>query len=296
MLVTEDDAQNGPDHIDAHRTVSYAISPYTQRRRVDHTHYHTAAMVATIEDLLGMPPMTIVDQRATRMWPAFNRDPNYATYEAQKPLVTPFGAEGVQLNEDTAPLARASASWNFEIEDATPEIPLNEAIWKSIKGRDSEMPAPRHDRIIGQRPVDVDERSRRLARALQQGRDGDEVLRARVRELLRQLLGRVERVDRRDDAAERGDRVEGDDVLRQVRAVERQHVALPKAAPREPGRRRAHRARELRVGQDAPARAVDERGLVGVLRDASEDELAERDLGDFDFGERAAEDHLVTPR
>ena len=73
MLVTEDDAQNGPDHIDAHRTVSYAISPYTQRRRTDHTHYHTAAMVATIEDLLGLPPMTIVDQRAARMWPAFNK-------------------------------------------------------------------------------------------------------------------------------------------------------------------------------------------------------------------------------
>jgi YVTN family beta-propeller protein len=154
MLVTEDDAQNGPDHVDAHRTLAYAISPYTQRRRTDHTHYHTAAMVATIEDLLGLPPMTIVDQRAARMWPAFNRTPNFATYKALRPIVTPFGAEGAQLNEDSAPLARASASWNFRIEDATPEIPLNEAIWKSVRGRDSEMPAPRHDLIVGQRPVD----------------------------------------------------------------------------------------------------------------------------------------------
>ena len=75
ILVTEDDAQNGPDHVDAHRTLAYVISPYTQTARVDHTHYDTAAMVATLEDLLGMPPMTIVDQRATRMWKGFSRKP-----------------------------------------------------------------------------------------------------------------------------------------------------------------------------------------------------------------------------
>ena len=155
ILVTEDDAQNGPDHIDAHRTLGYAISPYTQRRRTDHTHYHTAAMVATLEDLLGLPPMTIVDQRAARMWPAFNKTPDYTPYTARMPLVRPFGHPDAILNEDSAPMAQASSTWNFNIEDATPEIPLNEAIWKSIKGRHSEMPAPRHDRIVGQRPVDL---------------------------------------------------------------------------------------------------------------------------------------------
>jgi YVTN family beta-propeller protein len=155
ILVTEDDAQNGPDHIDAHRTLAYAISPYTQKRRTDHTHYHTAAMVATLEDLLGLPPMTIVDQRAARMWPAFNRTPDLRPYEAIMPSVTPFGAADAELNSETAPMARASSGWNFDIEDATPEIPLNRAIWKSVRGRHSQMPAPRHDRIIGQRPVDV---------------------------------------------------------------------------------------------------------------------------------------------
>jgi YVTN family beta-propeller protein len=155
ILVTEDDAQNGPDHIDAHRTVSYVISPYTQRRRTDHTHYDTVSMVATLEDLLGLPPMTIVDQRATRMWKAFNRKPDFRPYDARTPTVTPFGAPGAELNESSAPLARASASWNFRVEDATPEIPLNEAIWRSIKGRRSRMPAPRHDYIIGSRPVDA---------------------------------------------------------------------------------------------------------------------------------------------
>ena len=71
IFVTEDDAQNGPDHIDAHRTVAYVISPYTQAGAIDSTHYDTAGMVATIEDLLGLPPMAIGDQRAIRMWKGF---------------------------------------------------------------------------------------------------------------------------------------------------------------------------------------------------------------------------------
>ena len=69
------------------------------------------------------------------------------------PKVIPFGAEGAPTN---APLAGASSRWNFAIEDATPEITLNEAIWKSVKGPRSAMPAPRHDYIIGSQPADAD--------------------------------------------------------------------------------------------------------------------------------------------
>ena len=155
ILVTEDDAQNGPDHVDAHRTLAYVISPYTQTGRVDHTHYDTAGMVATVESLLNLPPMTIVDQRATRMWKGFSRKPNYRPYDALMPKVIPFGAEGAPTNAPTAPLATVSRRWNFAVEDATPEIPLNEAIWKSVKGRRSEMPAPRHGYIIGSQPADA---------------------------------------------------------------------------------------------------------------------------------------------
>jgi YVTN family beta-propeller protein len=154
ILVTEDDAQNGPDHVDAHRTLAYVISPYTQTARVDHTHYDTAGMVATVEGLLGMPPMTIVDQRATRMWKGFARKPNFRPYDAIMPSVVPWGAEGAPLNHDDAPLATASSRWNFAVEDATPEIALNEAIWRSVRGRRARMPAPRHDYIIGSQPAD----------------------------------------------------------------------------------------------------------------------------------------------
>ena len=155
IMVTEDDAQNGPDHVDAHRTLAYVISPYTQAARIDHTHYDTSAMVATLEDLLGLPPMTIVDQRATRMWKGFSRKPNLRPYDAIIPKVVPFGAEGAPTNAGNAPLAAVSSRWNFDIEDATPEIGLNEAIWRSVHGRRSRMPEPRHEHIIGSQPADA---------------------------------------------------------------------------------------------------------------------------------------------
>ena len=157
ILVTEDDAQNGPDHVDAHRTLAYVISPYTRTGRIDSTHYDTASMVATVEALLGLPSMTIVDRRATRMWKGFARKPDFRPYDAIRPSVIPMGAEGAPVNASNAPLASASRRWNFNVEDATPEIPLNEAIWRSIKGRRSDMPDPRHDYIIGSQPADADD-------------------------------------------------------------------------------------------------------------------------------------------
>lgn len=157
MLVTEDDAQNGPDHVDAHRTIALAISPYTQTGRVDSTHYDTAAMVATAEDLLGLPPMAITDARANRMWPSFTKklkSSNLRTYDAITPSVIPFGAPGAPLNAPTAPMAQVVSKWDFSRGDDQPEIALNQSIWKSIKGRKSVMPRPRHEKIVGTVPND----------------------------------------------------------------------------------------------------------------------------------------------
>jgi len=157
IVVTEDDAQNGPDHVDAHRTVALVISPNPQHAKVDSTHYDTSSMVATIEDLLGLAPMSIVDQRATRMWAAFSEKANLRPYDATAPSVVPFGAAGAPTNTSNAPLAATSAGMNFAAADATPEIPLNQAIWKSIRGESSKMPDPRHDLIAGGGAEDEDE-------------------------------------------------------------------------------------------------------------------------------------------
>ncbi len=71
IFVLEDDAQDGPDHVDAHRSVAFAISPYTRRRTLDSTMYTTASMLRTIELILGLPPMSQYDAAATPMHAAF---------------------------------------------------------------------------------------------------------------------------------------------------------------------------------------------------------------------------------
>jgi hypothetical protein len=156
ILITEDDAQNGPDHVDAHRTESLAISPYTQTGKVDSTQYDTASMVATAEDLLGLPSMSIVDARVNRLWNAFTSHPKFTAYDAEEPTVVPFGDAGAPVNGANAPMAASASRWSFRKEDQAPEIALNQAIWKSVRGRRSKMPRPRHVHIIGSRPTDQD--------------------------------------------------------------------------------------------------------------------------------------------
>ena len=156
ILVTEDDAQDGPDHVDAHRSLGYVISPYTQTGRVDSHQYDTASLTALLERLLGMPPMSIVDARAPSMWPAFTSKPNFAPYDAIQPQVVPFGGGPFAVNSTASPMARASGGWNLRDADAAPDIGLNQAIWKSIRGRNARMPAPRHDAIAGSGAVEGD--------------------------------------------------------------------------------------------------------------------------------------------
>ena len=98
-----------------------------------------------------------VDQRVSRMWKLFGDAPDLTPYDARQPSVTPFGAAGAPVNGASAPMAAASATWDFSRQDATPEIALNEAIWKSVRGRESKMPQPRHEHIIGSRPNDEDD-------------------------------------------------------------------------------------------------------------------------------------------
>ena len=107
IFVTEDDAQNGPDHIDAHRTLSYVISPYTQTRpRSTRRTTTRPRMVATIEDLLGLPPMSIADQRADPDVEGLQPQARPARLRRADAERAPFGAPGAQLNPPTAPMAR----------------------------------------------------------------------------------------------------------------------------------------------------------------------------------------------
>lgn len=140
ILATEDDAQNGPDHVDAHRTLAWAISPYTQTGKVDSTFYSTASMVRTVGLFAGIGPLTQFDDYSTPMGNAFSPKPMMTPYKAIKPTY-----DMKAINGKDAPMAAISAKQSLAKEDQIDEKTFNEAIWKSIKGANSTMPAPKHD-------------------------------------------------------------------------------------------------------------------------------------------------------
>ncbi|MBI3819412.1 MAG: hypothetical protein HY286_12020 [Planctomycetes bacterium] len=137
IFVLEDDAQNGPDHVDAHRMIAFAISPYAKRKFTDSTLYSTSSFLRTIELILRMPPMSQFDAAAMPMWRSFTNRPDFETYTALTPEIS--------INEMNVAGAYGQdrcAEFNLAVGDAAPEIELNEIIWKSIFGDQSEMPAP----------------------------------------------------------------------------------------------------------------------------------------------------------
>ena len=139
ILVIEDDAQDGADHVDARRTVALAISPYIKRGAVDSTLYSTSSFVRSIELLLGLPPMSQYDAAATPLYAAFGDKADPTPYKVLPPQV-----DVMAKNLATAWGAAASAKMDFADADKAPMGKLNEIIWKSVKGADSAMPAPVH--------------------------------------------------------------------------------------------------------------------------------------------------------
>lgn len=137
IFVIEDDAQNGPDHVDARRTVGLLISPYTKRKTVDSTLYTTSSMLRTMELLLGLPPMSQYDAAATPMYASMGTKADLTPYQHEKPRID-LDAK----NSALAWGAKASMEMNLEEYDAAPMFALNEIIWKSVRGADSEMPLP----------------------------------------------------------------------------------------------------------------------------------------------------------
>jgi YVTN family beta-propeller protein len=135
IFVVEDDAQNGPDHVDAHRTTAYVISPYTKRSAVDSTMYSTSSMLRTMELILGLNPMSQYDAAATPMFNSFQAKPDLRPYQAL--------AANVDLEErNSAHAWGGKIKMNFAREDAVDDLLLNEVVWRSVRGPDSPMPAP----------------------------------------------------------------------------------------------------------------------------------------------------------
>ncbi|MGL6072961.1 MAG: bifunctional YncE family protein/alkaline phosphatase family protein [Fimbriiglobus sp.] len=137
IFVIEDDAQNGPDHVDAHRVVALVISPYTKRNHVDSTLYSTTSMLRTMELILGLKPMSQFDAAARPMYNSFTAKPDVSPYTKEVPQY-----DLNKKNTATAWGAKRSEEFDLTKEDQADDILFNEVIWKSVKGANSPMPAP----------------------------------------------------------------------------------------------------------------------------------------------------------
>jgi YVTN family beta-propeller protein len=143
VFVLEDDAQNGPDHVDAHRSVALVISPFTRRKFVDSTLYTTSGMLRTMELILGLPPMSQYDAAATPMYNAFQPTTDRTPFVLRKARVALD-----DRNDWSSPGARASLNMNLADADMAPELELNEILWQSVRGASSRMPPPRRSGFI----------------------------------------------------------------------------------------------------------------------------------------------------
>ena len=149
IFILEDDAQDGADHVDAHRSTALVISKYSpgssQQPFVDHHFYTTVNMVRTMEVLLALPPMNHNDSQAAVMAPLFSGPGNQPAFTADWSNL--HNGLIYQANSPHAPGAQASARLDFSHADAADAQKLNAILWRAAKG-DVPVPAPRHTVIL----------------------------------------------------------------------------------------------------------------------------------------------------
>ena len=139
IIIVEDDAQNGPDHVDAHRSTAYLAGGYVKKNFVDHTAYTTSSLLRTIELILGLPPMSQYDASAVPLWRCMNNTPDHVPFESRPNLV-----DITQKNLAENRWQRKSELFDFSKEDMVNEAEFNEVIWKAVKGIDSVCPSAVH--------------------------------------------------------------------------------------------------------------------------------------------------------
>lgn len=143
VFILEDDAQNGPDHIDAHRSPAFIAGPYVKRDAVVHSMYSTSGMLRTIELILGLPPMSQYDAAAKPFYECFTSKADLTPYKC-KPALYNLNQRNVAENKSS----KLSEKFDFSKEDAAPDLALNQVIWKSVKGEDAVMPAPKRSAFV----------------------------------------------------------------------------------------------------------------------------------------------------
>lgn len=135
IFVLEDDAQNGPDHVDSHRSPAFLISPYTHTGAIDSNMYNTTSVLRTMELILHLRPMTHFDASARPMLAGFSQQASPRPYQVEKPRVSLE-----ERNPANSATAARSARLDFSQADLNDDDELNDILWRAIRG--TEPPAP----------------------------------------------------------------------------------------------------------------------------------------------------------
>jgi hypothetical protein len=143
VFILEDDAQNGPDHVDAHRSTAYVAGGFVKQSYVDHNMYSTTSMLHTIELILGLPPMSQYDASAPPMYDCFDTSPDHLPF-----TVRPINVDLNERNTEVSAYSELSEKFDFSKEDSAPDISFSEVIWKAVKGLDSPCPSPVHAAFV----------------------------------------------------------------------------------------------------------------------------------------------------
>ncbi|QUD87580.1 bifunctional YncE family protein/alkaline phosphatase family protein [Phenylobacterium montanum] len=161
VFVVEDDAQDGPDHVDAHRSIAFVAGPYVKQGAVVSTRYDTVMLVKTMETVLGLQPMGLNDALARPMSGVFDTSKASWSYKARVPAV--LRSTRLPLPPETAadagcpakPVrtaawwAKAMAGQDFDEEDRLDTAAYNAALWRGLKG-EAPYPAARSGRDLRQ--------------------------------------------------------------------------------------------------------------------------------------------------
>lgn len=178
IFVIEDDSQDGPDHVDVHRSTAYVISPFIKQGFVDHNFYNTDSILKTMELLLGVTPMNQYDANAPTIVAPFDVAPNnsapFNAIAADQTIMCQKGSS--DLERASNPMhkwAAASDKMNFDIPDSADPAMLNEVLWHAVKGPNAKMPVIRHTVIPAGQDDDDVKTSKKVSRdADNDGRPG----------------------------------------------------------------------------------------------------------------------------
>lgn len=161
IFVVEDDAQNGVDHVDGHRTIALAISPYVRRGHVDSTFYSQQSMLKTIELILGLPTLSLFDLIATEMRASFQNEADLTPYRAVTPeqSLDEVNPPLKSLRGEARRAARDSQRMRWEVPDAAPTERLNRILWGMIRGWRAPYPGARNA-VFAPLSLDLDDDER----------------------------------------------------------------------------------------------------------------------------------------